>query len=76
MTAVMYKVAGKKTNMSQLQEKFGKRPGDYVVDPYWFRPNHFTGKLDLWNADTKSWQQVRPGQEFDWEDGVVKCVSS
>jgi hypothetical protein len=76
MTAIRYDVSGKATSLTRLQEKFGKRPGDYLTDVYWFRQNYFTGKLDLWNPDTKSWKQIKPGQEFDWDGDVVRCVSS
>lgn len=63
-------------NVAALNEKFGKRPGDYMTDPGWFRFNHFTKKVDLWNPKTKKWNRVTVGDVFDFdEEGNVVCVN-
>lgn len=73
---MMYLTSGDKSNLHALQQRFGKRPGDYIVDPYWFRNNRFTNKADIWNPDTKSWRQIKVNEEFDFDDdGNVVRVS-
>lgn len=60
--------------LAALHRTFGARPGDYHVDPYWFRLNTLTGKPELWNAKTKKWQRITLSDRFDWDDegNVVK----
>jgi hypothetical protein len=75
VTALIYEIHSKGSNLLQLQEKFGKRPGNKMIDPYWFRMNKFTNKPDYWNIDTNSWKLCKPGYMFDWDDeGSMVCV--
>ena len=54
--------------LGELFRQFGARPGDYRVDPYWFRLNTLTGKPELWNPETKKWKRVNLNDRFEWDD--------
>lgn len=62
-----------RTNIETLMAKFGNRPGDYSIDPYWFRRG-MGNKPYVWDNKNKKWRLIRIGDEFDWDDegNVVK----
>lgn len=60
-----------KYNHLKIRKLLGKRPGDFILDPYYLR----TGMADkpyFWNVDTRRWEMVRLGDVFTiHEDGSV-----
>lgn len=50
-------------NLRKIREAFGKRPGDYKVDPDYIREG-IAHKPYFWDAYRKKWELIRLGDSF------------
>lgn len=60
----------KGSNFVEIQEFFGKRPGDYRIDPYYLRTG-MGSKPYFYDARRKKWSAIRRGDKFYFDsDGI------
>lgn len=68
-------VEDRQANLKRLQEKFGARPGNYRVDPWYFRFG-IANKPYWWDDYDRRWRMLKFGDEFDWdENGIMIKVN-
>jgi hypothetical protein len=67
----MMEIIYSKGKHEEIKRVLGKRPGDYVLDPYYLRKG-IGDKPYFWDEENRRWRMVRLGDLFTIEeDGSI-----